>query len=104
MFKRIFLKNLAKQEKIPFAFIEKQIRAGRIIIPLNNKRKIPKPVAIGEGCKIKINANIGTSTEKVNVKDEIKKIKTAVAAGAHTIMDLSVGGNLGKVRKQILKH
>jgi phosphomethylpyrimidine synthase len=104
MFKKAFLKKVAKQERLSLAFLEKQIKAGRVVIPVNNRRDILKPVAIGEGCKIKINTNIGTSTEYLEVKEEIKKIKVAVEAGTDTIMDLSVGGDLAKVRKQVIKN
>jgi len=103
MFKKSFLKTLAKTEKVKVSFLEKQLEKGRVVVPLNNKREIPKPIAIGEGLKVKINANIGASTEEAGIKDEIEKLKTAIGAGADTVMDLSIGENLRKVRKEILK-
>lgn len=104
MFKKSFLKNLAKKEKLSYSFLEQQLRKARVVIPFNKDRQIESPVAIGEGCKIKINTNVGTSTEAVAVREEIEKVKAAVILGSDTIMDLSVGGDLGKIRKEIIKN
>ena len=103
MFKKSFLKKLASTEKVSLSFLEKQITNGRVVVPINNKRDLKKPVAIGEGLKIKINTNIGISTEKSNTAAELEKLKTAIEAGTDTVMDLSVGPNLKQVRKSILK-
>ncbi len=53
-----------------------------------------KPVAVGNVVRVKVNANIGTSRDIVDVNAEIEKAKTAVKYGADTIMDLSTGGDL----------
>ncbi|MCP4653520.1 MAG: phosphomethylpyrimidine synthase ThiC [Candidatus Omnitrophica bacterium] len=104
MFKKSFLKKIAKKEKVTFAFLEKQFKRGRIVIPINKKRDLTKPTALGEGLKVKINTNIGASTGKNDINQELKKLKTAINAGSDAIMDLSVGDNLNKVRKRILKN
>jgi len=52
---------------------------------------------------IKINVNVGTSKDCTNIDDEIEKAKAAEAFGAHSIMDLSTGGNLDEIRNLILK-
>ncbi|MCM8774365.1 MAG: phosphomethylpyrimidine synthase ThiC, partial [Candidatus Omnitrophica bacterium] len=51
-----------------------------------------------------INTNIGTSPEKKEYKDEIEKLKIAISLGTDTVMDLSTGGNLKKIRKEIIKY
>jgi phosphomethylpyrimidine synthase len=104
LFKKNFLEKLAKSEKIELSFLLGQLAKGRVIIPLNKKREIARPVAIGEGLKVKINTNIGTSTQELDLVDEIKKIKVAIEAGTDTIMDLSVGGDLKKIRSEILRN
>ncbi|MDD5194473.1 MAG: phosphomethylpyrimidine synthase ThiC, partial [Candidatus Omnitrophica bacterium] len=104
LFKKSFLKKLAQNEKVKPDFLIRQLETGRIVIPLNKKREIARPVAIGEGLKIKINTNIGISTEEADISDEIKKIKVAIEAGTDTIMDLSVGGQLEKIRNEILRE
>ena len=104
MFKKSFLKNLAKKEAVPLSFLEKQLKRGRVVIPLNKKRKIPNPCAIGEGLKVKINTNIGLSTKALNIPNEIKKMRCAVQYRTDTIMDLSVSPNLKILRKLLLKE
>ncbi|MFA5356161.1 MAG: phosphomethylpyrimidine synthase ThiC [Candidatus Omnitrophota bacterium] len=79
------------------------IKEGRAVILNNLKRRIAKPCAVGYGLRTKINANIGTSTDKSSIDYELKKAAVAVKYGADTIMDLSVGGGLRKVRRAILK-
>ncbi|MCK4912940.1 MAG: phosphomethylpyrimidine synthase ThiC, partial [Candidatus Omnitrophica bacterium] len=103
MFKQSFLKDLAKKEAVPLAFLKKQLDKGRVVIPLNKKRNISKPCAVGEGLKIKINTNVGLSTKALDIKTEIDKVKCAIKYGTDTIMDLSVSDNLVALRKQLLK-
>lgn len=97
------VKRIAKIEGLNSHQILKGIRRGTIVIPLNNKHKVEKPCGIGQGLSTKINANIGTSTDKSQISEELKKIRIAIKYGADTIMDLSVGGNLSKIRQQTLK-
>ena len=98
------MKRIAyKEDKNP-NLILKWVREGRVVILHNRKRDIKKPCAVGWGLRTKINANIGTSTDKSQISDELRKLEVAVKYGADTIMDLSVGGNLKKIRKQILDY
>lgn len=77
------------------------VAAGKIAIPHNPVRK-HEPCAIGEGCRVKVNVNIGTSGTRCNVPLEVRKAKAAIANGADAIMDLSTGGDLTAIRKKIL--
>jgi len=74
---------------------------GQIVIPANPKRK-HRPCAIGEGCRVKVNVNIGTSGTCCDPALEVKKAKAALANGADALMDLSTGGDLVAIRKKIL--
>jgi phosphomethylpyrimidine synthase len=74
---------------------------GRIVIPANPERK-HRPCAIGEGCRVKVNVNIGTSGTRCDPALEEKKAKAALANGADALMDLSTGGDLVAIRKKIL--
>lgn len=67
------------------------IASGRAVIPVNRTRNIPRPCMIGGGSRIKVNANIGSSMDHESMEEEIEKLKTAVAHGADTVMDLSTG-------------
>lgn len=104
MFKKSFLKHIAKNESVPLSFLEKQLKSGKVVIPSNKLRKISKPCAVGEGLKVKINTNIGLSTNQTNPKTEVEKMLCAIKYGADTIMDLSVSSNLSKVRTSLLKQ
>jgi len=77
------------------------IEAGRIVIPHNPKRK-HAPCAIGEGCRVKVNVNVGTSGPLCDTALEVRKAKAALENGADSIMDLSTGGNLARIRRKIL--
>jgi phosphomethylpyrimidine synthase len=104
MFKKSFLQHIAKKETVSLSFLNKQLAKGQIVIPLNKKRKISNPCAIGEGLKIKINTNIGLSTKVIDIKSEIKKVNCALKHSTDTIMDLSVGGDFNKLRQRIIKE
>lgn len=75
----------------------------KIVTLRNRKRKI-KICKVGEGLRTKINANIGTSPLASNLKNEIKKLEAAIQAGTDTIMDLSCGGNIDKIRKELISR
>jgi len=98
------MKIIARQEDKTPELIVKLVKEGRVVILRNQKHDIKKPCAVGYGLRTKINANIGTSTDRSQIRDELSKIKVAVKYGADTIMDLSVGGNLNKIRKLILDY
>ncbi|MBP7088187.1 MAG: phosphomethylpyrimidine synthase ThiC [Candidatus Omnitrophica bacterium] len=102
MFKKSFINHLAKKEKVHSNFLVKQLNNGKVIIPLNKNRKISKPCAIGEGLKVKINTNLGLSTNGSSIKIELKKMDCAVKNGADAIMDLSVNKAIKKMRRQLL--
>ncbi|MCX5702287.1 MAG: phosphomethylpyrimidine synthase ThiC [Candidatus Omnitrophica bacterium] len=97
-------KTIARLEGIEHKLILKRIKEGKIVIPLNKRHKIAKPCGIGLGLRTKVNANIGTSTDKCQIKDELRKLKIAIDYGTDAIMDLSIGGNLREIRKKVLKY
>jgi phosphomethylpyrimidine synthase len=72
------------------------------VIPRNRKRGDIRPVAIGEGLRVKINANVGTSRDRADIEVELEKTRVAVAAGADAVMDLSTGGPIDGIRRAIL--
>jgi phosphomethylpyrimidine synthase len=97
------MKQVAKDEGVTPEWLRAQIATGSIIIPANNIRpqKVHR-VGIGKGLKTKVNVNIGTSTLKVDLEEEIQKAKIAVKHHADTIMDLSDGGDVRKIRQTLL--
>ncbi len=100
----LYLGIIAKQEAVSIDFLLERIKDGRIVIPHNKNRKLLKPCGIGEGLRTKVNVNIGTSPDLIDISLELKKLKIAVQFGADTVMDLSTGGDLKKIRRVLLKE
>jgi len=98
------MRQAAKGEPVNPEELRKLIASGRAILPANAGHKSLEPIAIGQGLKIKINANIGASPLKASLREELEKLCVAVKFGADTVMDLSTGGNIDNVRKEILKR
>ena len=97
------LNEIAKREGISVEKIKTRLSRGSLVILKNPARDI-SPVAIGEGVKTKVNANIGASPDKFSIGEELKKAEVAIDAGTDTIMDLTVGPGINELRKAILKH
>jgi phosphomethylpyrimidine synthase len=97
------MKICAETEGVSPAFIRKGVADGNIVVVRNNTHTAISPMAIGQGLRTKVNANIGTSGDHTDLDMELEKVRVSVAAGADTIMDLSTGGDLGAIRKAILK-
>lgn len=93
--------SVARDEELSAEFIRQMVAEGKIVIPWNHGRK-PKPVGIGKGLRTKVNASIGTSSDIVDYGAEIRKAQAAQAAGADTLMELSVGGDLDRVRREVI--
>lgn len=81
------------------------VSRGRVIILRNRVRPVKiNPLAIGESLRTKVNANIGTSVDSADIKVELEKLNAAIEAGADTVMDLSTGGDLAAIRKEIIAN
>ena len=98
------VKRIAIDEDLLPRQIMERLGQGKLVILNNKLRHLKKPCAVGLGLRTKVNANIGTSTDKVDLAFEFKKLNAALIAGADAIMDLSVGGDLGKIRRAIIKR
>ncbi|MEM3139098.1 MAG: phosphomethylpyrimidine synthase [Archaeoglobaceae archaeon] len=92
----------ANYEGIEADKLVKLIAKGYVVIPKNVLRDI-EPRAIGMLVSTKVNANVGTSQEYVNVEEEIEKAIVAQKFGADAVMDLSTGGDLREIRKRIME-
>lgn len=98
------MQEVADYEKISPEIIRQKIASGRIVIPANINHKGLKPKGIGEGLKVKINTNIGTSENRCFYQEEMKKLEVALKSGTDAVMDLSTGGNLEEIRKEIIRR
>ncbi len=92
---------VARDEGIDVDTVCSCVARGMISIPYNTARDC-RVVGIGKYLSTKINANIGTSRDHMDIDDEIAKAKTAEAFGADALMDLSTGGDLDLIREKIM--
>lgn len=95
---------VAEKESILAIELRELIEAGRVVIPANKNHKNLDPIGIGEGLTTKINANIGTSMDFPKKERELEKLKVAIKYGADTVMDLSTGGKIDAIRKEIIEN
>jgi phosphomethylpyrimidine synthase len=91
----------AEIENVSPEFLRAGLANGTMVIPWAQGHELSRPCAVGDGLSVKINANIGTSPDAGDISGELEKLKAAVDAGAHAVMDLSTGGNLREIRKSI---
>src|SRR5712675_381130 len=95
---------VAHSKKLTSHLVRDEVARGRMIIPANINHPELEPMAIGVASLCKINANIGNSAVTSEIKEELKKLHTAVHYGADTVMDLSTGGDIHEIREAILRH
>ena len=83
--------------------VARGLKSGRVVRVRNARRSIP-PLLIGEGVPTRVNANLGASPGNVSLKKEVLKARVAVEYGADTLMDLSVGCDLRRMRRALIKR
>ena len=98
------MEQAAAAENVSAEKLRQLIASGRAVIPKNRKRRFDQILAIGEGLRTKVNANIGTSGPCCGVEQEIEKLEVAVAAGTDSVMDLSTGGDYVEIRGAMLER
>lgn len=95
------MKFVASKEDVSETLLCEKVAKCEVVVMV---REGHKPLGIGKGLKTKINANIGTSSDLVDIKNEVEKAKIAEKYGVDTISDLSMGGEIDKIRKTIMKN
>ena len=98
------MKAVAREEGVSTEWLREKIASGRIVIPANRNHRGVKPLGIGEGLRIKVNTNLGTSSDHVDLEEELEKLEISIQAGTDTVMDLSTGGDVDAIRKEIIRH
>lgn len=98
------MRTVAQQEGVSEEFICAGVAEGTIAICANKNHKNLIPRGVGQGLKVKVNANIGTSSSFPDIEPELVKLKAAVDAGADAVMDLSTGNNITASRRAIIEN
>ncbi len=95
---------VAQAENVEPDVLSARVAEGTVAIPLNKRHTGIQPVGIGKGLAIKVNANIGTSGDQADPEEELKKLRAAIDAKADTIMDLSTGGDITRLRRAVMEN
>src|ERR1700677_768775 len=96
------MENIAKREHVTGELIRSEVARGRMIIPANIRHTNLEPMCIGVASSCKINANIGNSAVTSDIEEELAKLRYSVKYGADTVMDLSTGGDIPRIRAAII--
>jgi phosphomethylpyrimidine synthase len=98
------MRFVAEREGLEPDLVRQEISSGRLIIPANVYHLAGRlePMAIGRVARVKINANIGTSAVTSDLDGELEKLGMAIKYGADTVMDLSTGRDIDRVRDAII--
>jgi phosphomethylpyrimidine synthase len=96
------VRKAAQSEGLPAEEIANLIGRGLAVLPWNPRHAPSLPCAIGKGLRTKVNVNLGTSRDFPDVRSELEKVKVTLKYGGDTLMDLSTGGDLVRIRRRIL--
>ncbi len=112
------IKKVAADEGLAPDDLLALVSRGRVVIPFNPNHPSSfrsaarrsrhaqggpeKPTGIGSSLRTKVNVNIGTSADFPRLAAELRKVEIALRFGADTIMDLSTGGDIKRIRRKIL--
>src|SRR5882762_4528746 len=95
---------VAQREKLAPELVRSEVGRGRMIIPANIHHTNLEPMCIGVNSMCKINANIGNSSTTSNIEEELEKLRYSIKYGGDTVMDLSTGGDIPRIRQAIIDN
>lgn len=95
------MKAVASYEGMDARELMELVAKGQVVIPANKNHKCLTPYGIGDRLKTKINVNLGTSKDCLDMDVEIAKVMEAVKMGAESIMDLSSFGDTQAFRRKL---
>ncbi len=95
------MEAVAKHENYDVNELAKLVAKGHVAIPANKNHKCITPYGIGDKLRTKINVNLGTSRDCLDLDVEMEKVNAAVKMGAEAIMDLSSYGDTQKFRRKL---
>src|SRR5215472_8969142 len=93
--------EVAEDEGLRPEEVRDLVATGEAVIPRNTHHDF-RAIGIGKGLRTKVNANIGASNFHQLLDEEVEKLYTAIRFGADSVMDLSTGTDLDKIRVEML--
>jgi phosphomethylpyrimidine synthase len=93
--------EVAEDEGLQAEEVRTLVANGTAVIPHNHNHPF-RAIGIGKGLRTKVNANIGASNFHQLLEEEVEKLYTAIRYGADSVMDLSTGTDLDKIRVELL--
>ena len=94
---------VAEKEHMDVEKLKDLVAEGKVCIPANINHKSLSPEGIGDGLRVKINANLGISGDSVDYCREMDKTKLAIEYGVEAIMDLSNFGKTKEFREKLIE-
>ncbi|MEO0239645.1 MAG: phosphomethylpyrimidine synthase ThiC [candidate division WOR-3 bacterium] len=94
--------EICKKEKVDPSLLAQEVASGTAVVV--GYRTGRNPFILSKYTRTKVNANIGTSTNRSSLTEELEKLKAALDAGADAVMDLSLSDDLKIIRKKILEN
>ena len=98
------MRAVAADEGVAEQALRSSIEEGLVVVPANREHAGLRAIGIGECLRTKVNANIGTSPERSSPGEELDKLRVALEAGADTVMDLSIGGDIDRTRRSVIEN
>jgi phosphomethylpyrimidine synthase len=98
------MEAVAQSEGLSPETVRAEVARGRMVIPANrfHVEKGLRPIGIGIAARTKINANLGNSPMASDSECELEKVHCAIRHGADTVMDLSTGPEIDRIRQRII--
>lgn len=98
------MRQTADSEHVPCEKVREELARGHAVIPYNPTHAPERPAVVGRAFRTKVNANLGRSTVRSGIDEEMDKLSVALSAGADFVMDLSVGADIESVRTEMLSR
>jgi phosphomethylpyrimidine synthase len=95
---------VAARERLEATLVCDEVARGRLVVPANVNHTNLEPMGIGIALACKVNANIGNSAVTSDAEGELRKLRVALKHGADTVMDLSTGGDIDRIRSEIVSN
>ena len=98
------MRAAAEAEGLAAELLRDGVAAGTAVLPANRNHTGLRPLAIGAGLRIKVNANVGSAAADPSPEHALARLRAALEAGADTVMDLSTGGGLDQIRRLVISE